>query len=267
MSQALHMPLWKSARPTQGLAVLLAWLASGCAVMTPAEPAAWQDFVAAFAGEPFESLQYPAGTTKVALAADVPSSIEAGNARFSRWCAAHSGTSGPVQQLARSSAALANFQEGLAAKSNAEQASGLAFLSVSALACVDKGSDGLIALMVSAPGRRGDTEVKDGKVLNVLTRAFFTAEQAARFGSIYQAREAERSRQAAVRLQEREAQKTEAMRRLRSNPRVGDRTTIGVIVDVRAPLALVQYDERYRALSNRPPAEWLPIESLLPESR
>lgn len=240
---------------------------AACASIEPAARAPWAEFVGGFAGEPIESPQYPGGTTKVALAADVPASIDGGNARFSRWCAAHSGTSGPVQQLARSSAALANFQEGLAAKSNAEQASGLAFVSVSALACVDKGSDGLIALMVSAPGRRGETEVRDGKVLNVLTRAFFTAEQAARFGSIYQAREAERSRQAAVRLQEREAQKTEAMRRLRSNPRVGDRTTIGVIVDVRAPLALVQYDERYRALSNRPPAEWLPIESLLPESR
>lgn len=203
----------------------------------------------------------------MALAADVPASIDGGNARFARWCAAHSGTSGPVQQLARSSAALANFQEGLAAKSNAEQTSGLALVSVSALACVDKGSDGLIALMVSAPGRREETEVKDGKVLNVLTRAFFTPEQAASFGSSYQAREAERSRQAAVRRQEREAQKTDEMRRLRSNPRVGDRTRIGVIVEVRPPLALVQYDERYRALSNRPPAEWLPIESLLPESR
>jgi hypothetical protein len=30
---------------------------------------------------------------------------------------------------------------------------------------------------------------------------------------------------------------------------------------------LVQYDERYRVMANRPAAEWLPIDSLMPESR
>lgn len=248
------------------LVVVLASLATGCAVLAPAEPAAWSDFVSTFAGEPIESNGYPAGTTKVAVSADVPSSIDDGNARFARWCAARAGTSGQVQQLARSSTTLSKFQDGLAAKSNAEQASGLSFVAESAVACMGKGTEGPTALMVSAPGRRGETELKAGRVLNKLTRAFFTPEQAIRFGDTYKQREAERTRQAATRLQEREAQKLDDVRRLRSKPRVGDRTQVGTIVEVRAPLALVQYDERYRAIANRPAAEWLPIESLMPES-
>lgn len=245
----------------------LVCLLAGCAAIEPAARTPWHEFVGTFAGDSFESNEYPGGTTKVALAADVLRSIDAGNDRFARWCTAHAGTSGQAQQLARSNAALGSFQAGLAAKSNAEQAAGLAFVAVSAVACVGNGSEGLIALMVSTQGRRGETEVKDGKVLNVLTRAFFSPEQAVRFGDAYKVREAERSRQAAVRLQEREAQKIEEMRRLRSNPRVGDRTRIGVIVELRPPLALVQYDERYRVMSNRPAAEWLPIDLLMPESR
>lgn len=244
----------------------LVCLLAGCASIEPAGRTPWREFVGTFAGDSFESNDYPGGTTKVALAADVPRSIEAGNDRFARWCSAHTGTSGQVQQLARSNTALGSFQEGLAAKSNAEQASGLGFVAVSAVACLGKGSEALIALMVSTPGRRGETEVKDGKVLSKLTRAFFTVEQAASFNAAYAQREAERTRLASTRLQEREAKKAEATQRLRSNPQVGNRTPVGTIIEVRPPLVLVQYDDRYRALGNRPPAEWLPIDSLTAES-
>lgn len=249
------------------LALPLVALVAGCAALGPAEPAAWSDFAATFAGEPFESREYPVGVTKVAVSANAPNSIEGGNERFARWCAVRGGTSGQIQQLARSNATASNFQDGLAAKSNAEQASGLSFVAVTAVGCVAKEGQTLVAVMASAPGRQGEVEVKDGKVLSRLTRAFFTGEQAAEFGAVYRQREEERTRQAMSRLQEREAQKLVEMKRLRSNPRVGDRTTLGTIVEVRAPLVLVQYDQRYRSLSNRPAAEWLPIDSLVPESR
>lgn len=245
---------------------MLASLAAGCAALAPAEPITWVDFVASFAGVPFESNEYPAGTTKVAVSADVGASIEAGNARFARWCAARAGTSGQVQQLARSNATLGNFQMSLAAKSNAEQAAGISFVIVSAVACFQPGNPGLFTVMVSAPGRKGETETKDGKVLIKLTRAFFTADQAASFNAAYTHREADRTRLASTRLQDREAKKADATQRLRSNPRVGDRTPTGTIIEVRPPLVLVQYDDRYRALGNRPAAEWLPIHSLTAES-
>ena len=242
-------------------------LVAGCAALGPAEPAAWQDFVATFAGEPFESRDYPAGTTKVSVSVNAPNSIEGGNGRFARWCSAQGGTSGQVQHLARSNATAGTFHDGLAAKSNAEQASGLSFVAVSAVGCLVKQGQSLLAVMVSAPGRPGDTEVKDGKVLSRLTRAFFTGDQAVAFGAAYRQREDERSRQASARLKERETQKLAHMQRLRSNPRVGDRTSVGTIVEVRPPLVLVQYDERYRSLANRSATEWLPIASLMPESR
>jgi hypothetical protein len=246
--------------------MVLTSLVVGCAALAPAEPATWPVFVASFAGVPFESNEYPAATTKVAVSADVLGSIESGNARFARWCAAQAGTGEQVQQLARADSTLSNFQGSLAAKSNAEQAGGLSFVVVSAVGCIGQANQGLIALMVSAPGRKGETEVKDGKVLSKLTRAFFTADQAGAFIAAYTQREAERTRLASARLQEREGKKAEATQRLRSNPRVGDRTPVGTIIEVRPPLVLVQYDERYRSLGNRPATEWLPIESLTAKS-
>ena len=266
--RAMLMTSRKATRASRSrpLLVVLASLVAGCAALAPAEPGAWSDFVASFAGVPFESNEYPAGTTKVAVSADVAGSIESGNARFARWCAARAGTSGPVQQLARSNSTLGSFHGSLAAKSNAEQASGLSFVVVSAVGCLGQANQGLIALMVSAPGRKGETEIKDGKALSKLTRAFFTAEQAGAFSAAYTQREAERTRLASARLQEREAKKVEATQRLRSHPRIGDRTNVGTIIEVRPPLVLVQYDERYRSLGNRPAAEWLRIESLSAES-
>ena len=125
-------------------------LVAGCAALGPAEPAAWQDFVATFAGEPFESRDYPAGTTKVSVSVNAPNSIEGGNGRFARWCSAQGGTSGQVQHLARSNATAGTFHDGLAAKSNAEQASGLSFVAVSAVGCLAKQGQSLLAVMVSA---------------------------------------------------------------------------------------------------------------------
>lgn len=247
-------------------ALVLAGLLAGCAVGAPAEPQAWPDFVASFAGQPFESMDYPAGITKIAVSANAPSSVEGANGRFARWCSAQRGTSGQIHQLARANKTASTFQDGLAAKANAEQASGLSFVAVSAVGCLRTEGQTLVAVMVSAPGRQGETEIKEGKVLSRLTRVFFTGEQAAGFGSAHRQREEERSRQATSRLEEREAQKVAETRRLRSNPRVGDRTTLGTIVEVRAPLVLLHYDQRYRSMANRPAAEWLPIDSLVPES-
>lgn len=245
---------------------VLVGLVAGCAAVQPSPQVPWSDFVTSFAGVPVESTEYPGATTKVAVSADVLGSIDSGDARFARWCAAQAGTSGQVQQLARTNAVLSSFQSSLAAKSNAEQASGLSFVVVSAVGCVRQGSPELIAVMVSAPGRKGETETRDGKVLSKLTRAFFTSDQAASFNTAYAQRESERTRLASTRLQEREARKAEATQRLRSNPRVGDRTPVGTIIEVRPPLVLVQYDDRYRALGSRPPAEWVRIESLTAES-
>ena len=100
------------------------------------------------------------------------------------------------------------------------------------------------------------------KRIDKLTRVFFDKQQSADFATVYPQREEERVKRAAAESRDRVAAHDAATRKLQSNPRIGDRTALGTIVDLRPPLALVQYDERYRSLSDQPAAEWLRIDGL-----
>lgn len=52
-------------------------------------------------------------------------------------------------------------------------------------------------------------------------------------------------------------------RQLRTFPKVGDETTHGVIIKLRASRALIQYHEVAREILSLPPYEWVPINSLV----
>lgn len=236
---------------------------AACATAPSMAPLDWNGFIAALPGETLQLDEYPSAKTKVVAVLDVRASIEAGNARFERWCSSHGGKSALTQLLTGSSPAVGSFHSGLSAKINAERARGLDWTPTVALACVDRaGSQELIAAMVSEPGRPSEARQIQGKKFDKLTRAFFDKEGAIEFGVVYARREAERWARTAAASQDREAQRLAATRKLRDSPRVGDRTLTGTIIDIRLPLALVQYDERYRSLGNRPTAEWLRIDGL-----
>jgi len=101
-----------------------------------------------------------------------------------------------------------------------------------------------------------------GRYAGRLTYAFFGQAQVDEFAATYERREIERTQRLEAAAREREERRTAATIRLRQSPRVGDRTSLGTIIEVRPPLALLQYDERYRAVSNRPPSEWVRIDAL-----
>ena len=50
--------------------------------------------------------------------------------------------------------------------------------------------------------------------------------------------------------------------KLRWTLSAGDRTLVGVIVEVKLPLVLIQYDELYRKLGNRPQTEWVNVDTI-----
>ena len=165
--------------------------------------------------------------------------------------------------LTGTSAAVYKFHTALSAKINAERSQGLEWVQTFAVACMEpQGSKDLIALMLSEPGRRSETQQIQGKVIEKLTRTFFDKRQADEFSSVQLKREAERAQRLAADSRDREDRRAAATLRLRQQPRVGDRTLLGVVIELRAPMALVQYDERYRRLGNRPPTEWLRIDTL-----
>ena len=241
----------------------LAAVVAGCAVTSPSDSLDWAGFVAAFPGEAHLQYEYVNGPTKVVGYADVPASIAAGNARFERWCAGHGGRSDLAQRLTSSSPAVNSFNAALGVKLNAERARGLPWKATVAVACVDRPTgQEFIAAMVSEPGSSGEAREVQGKHIDKLTRVFFDKQQSADFATVYAQREEERVQRAAAESRDRVAARDAATRKLQLSPRIGDRTALGVIVDLRPPLALVQYDERYRSLSNRPAAEWLRIDGL-----
>lgn len=234
-----------------------------CSTPSPTADLDWSGFVASFAGEARIDRQYGTATAKEVTNADVGASLTGGNAKFERWCASHHGKAFLTQAPDHHNAVASRFHQALAAKSNAEQAQGLGWRPSVAMACLG-GRDGqdLVAVMLSEPGRKQEAQMVQGKSVGKLTRAFFDRQQAVDFASLYEAREAQRSAEAVKASQVREMNRSAATRRLRMDPHVGDRAATGTIIELRGPLALVQYDERYRSFTNRPPTEWIRVDTL-----
>jgi hypothetical protein len=243
--------------------LLMSAAVAACATAPSMALLDWNGFIATFPGDTLQLGEYPGARMKVVASPEAASSIAAGNARFERWCSAHDGKSASTQQLTGSSPAVRGLHDGLSAKVNAERARGMSWTPTVALACVDRdNSREFIAAMLSEPGRPSEVKQVQGKSLDKLTRAFFDKDGAIQFGAVYAKREADRSARVAADSQERDAWRDAETHRLRNSPRVGDRTLNGTIVEIRPPLALIQYDERYRSLGNRPAVEWLRIDEL-----
>ena len=92
--------------------------------------------------------------------------------------------------------------------------------------------------------------------------AYYTPAQAVQFADYYNAQAAESMRAMNIRSKESTIRQAEATRRLRNTPKIGDRTSLGVIIDLRPPLAHVQYDAEIRTTWGKPPSEWMAIDSL-----
>ncbi len=133
----------------------------------------WNGFINGFPGDALRLGDYPGSITKIVAVPNATASMQAGNARFERWCASHDGKSGPISQLAGVNSAVGSLNAGLGAKINAERASGLAWTATSALACVrEVKPQVLIAAMVTETGRPSEARQIDGKAFDKLTRAF-----------------------------------------------------------------------------------------------
>lgn len=245
------------------LVVLLATLTVliGCA-SAPTDSADWSGLVASFAGEAERRADFPYGVSKGAVSPQVAASMKSGATRFESWCSAHSGRADQTQRLQASSAAALRFHAAVSAKLNADRAHGEAWVPSIAMACVDKDTGALVAAMLSIQGYQHEAVEREGRRFDKLVRVFFDGRQAEDFSAYYASREDERSTRVAAESAIRQAARDETTRRLRTRPQVGDRTSVGTVIELRPPLALVQYDRRYREVSGRPPSEWLRIDGL-----
>ena len=69
--------------------LLVSAAVAACATAPSMSPLDWNGFIAALPGETLQLDDYPSAKTKVVAVPDVGASIEAGNARFERWCSSH----------------------------------------------------------------------------------------------------------------------------------------------------------------------------------
>lgn len=242
------------------LASIAAVLLSGCASGAPYAMLDWNAFVESSPGQSLQSAGYAPGTTKFLASGDLATPLASAQGRFKLWCTAHGGRSGSTADLMASSRSVSMFRNGLANKGNAEQAQTRQYRPTDDIVCIEKSnSEQMIAAMVREQGRASALQ---GTAYNTLTLAFFDDTQAAEFANIYTQPEVQRAAANLKATYGRIDRQLAATRRLRHEPRVGDRTLLGTIIEVRPPLVLVQYDERYRSLANRPAAEWHRIDGL-----
>lgn len=246
-----------------GLVVLLAAVSTlgGCESAST-DVMDWPGFIASFAGDPEVRSDYPFGVAKGAVSPQVAASMNSGVVRFVSWCAAHGGRGDHTQRLQLSSVAASRFHTALSAKFNADRADGNRWAPSDVVACVDEGGARLVAAMLSIQGYEHEAFERDGKRFDKLIRVFFDRQQAEDFAASQERREAERSARVAAASANRQAARDDITKRLRTQPRVGDRTSLGVVIELRPPLALVQYDRRYQEVSGRPASEWLRIDGL-----
>lgn len=234
-------------------------LLAGCATNQRWDGVSWEQFIAQHPGESQRWSDFAPANVKVMESVDAGASMEVSKSRFAAWCSAHGAVSSSASQSARPSATMSTLQKSLALKSNAERAAGGDWRPVELLSCAASAFRSAMVIELQ-PAKGSSWPV--GRYAGRLTYAFFGQAQVDEFSSTYERLEIERTQRHEAAAREREERRTAATTRLRQNPRVGDRTNLGTIIEVRAPLALLQYDERYRAVSNRPASEWVRIDTL-----
>lgn len=245
-----------------GILPTLALLA-GCATSQRLAMVSWDQLVAQSAGAPQRSNDYAPANVKIVESLDAGDSMEASKSRFRAWCSAHGGVSSPTSQPARSNPTTGLIHKSLSLKGNAEQAASGKWKPIESFACVEQAPTGafLGSMVIELEPAKGSSWPV-GRYKGQLTYAFFTRPQVEEFAATYARLETERTQRLQSQAREREERRAAATRKLQREPKVGDRTNLGTIIEVRPPLALLQYDERYRAVSNRPSLEWVRIDTL-----
>lgn len=234
---------------------------SGCATAPPSPPMDWPGFIASFDGmRTSQMADYGTPDTVVMTYKDPKLGTASAKRWFTAWCASQKGESLVINAATPRAPISRALFSGLSLSLNASQARGRPYAPNELLGCIrtTEPRDLMYGMFFEevVPPRLGGPWPLQHRF------AFYTADQAMAFEAAQQSLNRERgaaSRQATIDRAERQ---TAATRALRQNPRVGDRTLVGVIVEVKLPLVLIQYDEMYRKLGNRPQTEWVNVDTL-----
>lgn len=243
------------------LAALVAVIVAGCATPVPKETSMdWPAFIASVPGSVIGDADYKTTTLKrSAHRANTPG-IEQTKASFGIWCKTHGGKVANMPPL-RSTGVAQSFYGAASAWSNQELVLYGERYGSTSLFCFDAQSQLTAVMMVRTYGGYRNGPYEPDK-LPAPVIAFYTPEQAAQFADFYNAKERERAEASRKESQQRSDRQAEETRRLRTAPKVGDQTIEGIIIELRPPLALIQYNAMQRQMFGKPQTEWVPISSL-----
>lgn len=235
--------------------------AAGCATAPQMAPIDWLGFIASFEGtRTSDQADFGTPDTVVVTYKDPKSGPVSARRWFASWCASQKGESVALNaSTARMPIARALYW-GLSLKLNEEQSRARVVGQNETIGCIrtSEPKDLMYGMFMQevVPPRVGGPFPPQHRY------AFYTADQALSLEAAQQARSKGRGAALSQATGDRAERQAAATRALRQNPKVGDRTLVGVIVDVRLPLVLIQYDELYRKLGNRPQTEWVNVDTL-----
>ncbi|MBU0915560.1 hypothetical protein [Aquabacterium parvum] len=250
------------------LAALAAVIVAGCAAPVAREASMdWPAFIASVPGTVIGDAEYKTPTLKrSAYRANTPG-LEQTKASFGAWCQAHGGKALNVP-LPQTGGVAQSFYAAVSAWANQELVLYGQRYGHTTLLCLDgkaslTGPAQLIAVMLVRTYSGYRNGPYEPEKLPAPVIAFYTPEQASKFADFYNAREKERAEESRKDLQQRMEREAADTRRLRAEPKIGDKTNQGIIIDLRPPLALIQYDAMQRQMFGKPQQEWVPISSLV----
>ena len=239
-------------------ALAAAVIVAGCAAPVAREASMdWPAFIASVPGTVIGDADYKTPTLKrSAHRANTPG-LEQTKASFGTWCKARGGKAANMPPL-QSTGVAQSFYGAASAWSNQELVLYGERYGSTSLFCFDAQQQLTAVMMVRTYGGYRNGPYEPDK-LPAPVIAFYTPEQAAQFADYYNAKEKERAEASRKESQQRSDRQAEETRRLRTAPKVGDQTIEGIIIELRPPLALIQYNAMQRQMFGKGQQEWVPI--------
>lgn len=209
------------------LAALAAVIVAGCAAPVAREASMdWPAFIASVPGTVIGDAEYKTPTLKrSAYRANTPG-LEQTKASFGTWCKARGGKAANMPPL-QSAGVAQSFYGAASAWSNQELVLYGERYGSTSLFCFDAQQQLTAVMMVRTYGGYRNGPYEPDK-LPAPVIAFYTPEQAAQFADFYNQKEKERAEASRKDLQQRMDREAADTRRLRAEPKIGDKTNQGI---------------------------------------
>ncbi|WP_431257632.1 hypothetical protein ACQ86G_23890 [Roseateles chitinivorans] len=244
------------------LTALAAVIVVGCAAPVARETSMdWPAFIASVPGTVIGGDEYKTPMLKRSVHGANTPGLEQTKASFDIWCRAGGGKTSNMPPL-QSTGVAQSFYAAASAWANQDLVSYGERYSSTSQFCFDAQQQLTTVMMVRIYGGNRNHPYEPHK-LPAPVIAFYTPEQAVQFADFYNAKEKERAEASHRNLQQRLDRAASETRRLRVEPKIGDKTNQGIIIDLKSPLALIQYDPMQRQIFGKPQQEWVPISSLV----